>query len=367
MNTIEKYELRKVLVPIGRTIGDSMCHYAHFNVCVIKLIDSADNVGWGFGGKVADGQFAKEAFWNQPMHTLKELEREFRKEYWPFIKGRGADELFETDLLKGDYCTKNALRYALWDLRAKSKGLPLYKLLNPESTSTKRKSYASACGYQQTDEWLCDFYHHKVFSQGYRAIKIKTGHPDADRDLRRLSIIRECVGDGVEIAIDSNLAWDSKTTIDRIHYFQKYGIELSYVEDPLSPTDLEGYRHLAKELDVKIAGHDYIPNPNDLRPLLDTGAINFLRVISDIDYALIASKLAKEYDIPMIVSNTFLEVGIHFAVSNNQVDRIEFADLGWNNIIKRPVQIINGHMFPHQIPGHGFEPNMEILEKWKVD
>jgi len=367
MNNLEGFKLWKIRMPLGRKIGDNMCYYEHLNICVVKLVDSTDNIGWGFGEKVADGYFAKEASWNQPMPTLKELEREFIKDYWPMMKGRTPDELLQGDLFKGDYCLKNALRYALWDLSSKSKGIPLYKLLNPESTANNKISYASACGYHQSDEWLCEFYKHKVFSQGYKAIKIKTGHPDADSDLRRLSVIRESIGENVEIAIDSNIAWDAKTTIERINYFQKNGIKLSYIEDPLAPTDLEGYRLLEKELDMKIAGHDYIPNPHDLRPLLDTGAIDFLRVIYGTDYGLVASELSKEYDIPMIVSNTFLEVGIHFAISNDRVNRIEFADLGWNDMIKEPVQIFDGHMFPLQKPGHGFEPKMELLEKWGID
>jgi len=363
---IKEYKIWRIQLPMGRTIGDNMCHYDHFHVCVVKLTDADGTEAWGYGEKVAEGFFQKPVPWQAKMPPVAAIQHEFIDRYWKgFQSAHSVDELLTAPGLKGDHYLKNALRFALWDLKGKQAGLPLYKILNPHATQNGLRSYASGLGFHQPTDWLLDFYQKKV-QQGFKMIKVKVGHPNPEWDLKRLRKLREVLGETVEISIDANIAWDAPITIERIAFFQKNGINLSYVEDPIPPDDLEGYRLLAHELPIKIAGHDYISDPEALKPLLDTGALSYLRIRDGVDYGIRAAALAEEYGAALIHCNTFMEWGLHAGLGNPRVDRIEFADLGWNALAQKPFSVENGIMCVHEVPGHGLEPKTELLEKWKI-
>ena len=65
----------------------------------------------------------------------------------------------------------------------------------------------------------------------------------------------------------------------------------------------------------------------------------------------------------MIGCNTLFEVGIHAAVALPNVERIEFADLGWNVLPEHPVRVEDGYMYAPDRPGAGLDPKPELLEE----
>lgn len=363
---IKGYDIYKINLPLGRQIGDNNCYYDSFHVCVVKLADEAGNEAWGYGEKVVEGYFSKSVSWQGQMASLEAIKEDFEINYWPlFKKTQSVEEIMEAPVVKGDHYLKNALRYALWDLKAKQEDLPLYKLLNPNARQNFIPAYVSGLDFHNDIEWLIDFYQKKI-SQGFKKIKLKIGHQDPDWDLERLSAIRQQFGKELEISADANIAWDAKTAIKNLEYFQSKGVNLSYIEDPIPPDDIEGFELLAKELSIDIAGHDYIPNPENLKPLLDTGAITYLRIRDGVDYGIRVAEFAEEYDLELIDCNTFMEWGLHIGVGNPRINRIEFADLGWNQLAKTPFKLENGNMYVSDVLGHGLDPKLELLEKWKV-
>lgn len=366
--SIHAFEITKLHVPVGRVIGDSMCHYDAFRVLTLRLESSDSRVGWGFGEKAYGGHFAKEAAWNRPLPPVAELKQDFERRFWPLLKGRSATGIklgVPAADLAGDDALAMALRMALWDLIGKERDEPLYRLLGGAAARTSVPTYASACEFQQPDQFLRDFYGEKV-RQGFRAFKLKVGHPDPQHDLRRLRIMREVIGPDASLAVDANKAWTAKETVERMRFFKSEGIGLAYIEDPLEPDDLEGYSYLASHAPTPLVGHDYVPYAPDIRPLLETGAFAMLRAREGIDYALEQLPLAREFKKPVIATNTLFEWNIHFAQAFPEVDRIEFADQQWNELPQTPVKIKDGHMSAPEAPGHGFDPKPDIFEAWTV-
>lgn len=368
-HAISRFEIHKLHIPVGRVIGDSMCHYDAFRTVVVQLTTHSGHVGWGFGEKAYGGHFAKEASWDRPVPPVVDLEHRFLADCWPHLEGRApatAKVLADLHLSAGDDALHMAVRMALWDLIGREAGLPLFRLLGGPNARRSIRAYASACEFQQPDEFLREFYGQKV-REGFRAFKIKLGHPDPEHDLRRLQITRETIGPEASLAADANKAWTAAETVDRIRLFNSRGVNLAYIEDPLDPEDVEGYRYLAENCPVPVVGHDYVPVASQMRPLLETGALAMLRARSGLDYGLGLLPLAREYGRPMIATNTLFEWNIHFALAFPEVDRIEFSDQQWNLLPKTPVQITDGMMSAPETPGHGFEPNPEIFAQWKIN
>lgn len=361
---IVDYDLWRIELPVGRTIGDNMCHYSEFTTLVLALKTDQGHWGWGFGELVTDGVFRKPAPWYKPMASLNEIRSTFERDCWPLLKDCNASEIKNrrpSPFGSNDY-VHAAIRKALWDLMGKEAGLPLYRLLGGTKENNRIRAYGSPLAFHQSDEDTFKI-HQRFVSQGMTAVKVKVGHRDPQWDVRRLQLVREAVGPSVEINIDANIAWNARQTIERIETFRNAGIELGYVEDPISPDDVEGYRLLGQELPIDVAGHDYISDPENYRPLLDVGGIQRLRFRDDLDYAVAMSRLGEEYNLPVIGCNTLFEVGIHAAVALPNMERIEFADLGWNDLLEHPVRVEDGYMFAPDRPGAGLDPKRELLEE----
>lgn len=262
----------------------------------------------------------------------------------------------------GDAYLELAIRYALWDLVGQAAGLPLYRYLGSPEKPRPVLTTVCGCEFPQSLDWVLHFIQTKL-NQGVTSYKIKVGHADPQWDLERLTAIRDLVGPKIELGIDANIAWTAEQALDWLDYVNRESpsLNLQFLEDPLAPDDIEGYKLLARECPVPVVGHDYINNPARLRPLLDTGAISRLRIRDGLDYGLQALNLAEEYDLPLDCCNTFLEIGLHFAVACPRVERIEFADLGWNALPLNPIRLVNGRLQIPQSPGHGLAPNPETL------
>ena len=368
MNALKDFEIRKLRVPLGRAIGDNNCTYEAFDVCALTLITEDGTRAYGFGEKAHGGVFRKPVSWKAEMAEEAALRAEFAN-VWPALAGRSVESLLhETPKPWEDWTVSSAMhaafRMALWDGRGKAEGCPLYRVFGG-SGEHSIFAYASPCAFPQSTDWVADFFQRKV-RDGFTAIKVKVGHERIERDIERLSRVREAVGPEVAISVDGNTAWDGPGALAWMERVEREGVQLGYVEDPLDPNDLEGYRLLARESPLPIVGHDYLPEPEKLRPLLDTGALDRLRVRDGIDFGLAAEALAAAYDLELIQCNTFGEHGIHSALASKRMERMEFADLGWNDLFAQPVRAEGGRLVAPPGNGLGLEPKPEWMERWRV-
>src|SRR5699024_7341300 len=103
-----------------------------------------------------------------------------------------------------------AVQVALWDLVGKQTGLALHALLG--SRRNKVRAYASGLDFHLPDDDFVELFKY-ADSHGYRAFKIKVGHPDFERDLRRLQLVTDAVRPGAQFMIDANEAWGPKEAL----------------------------------------------------------------------------------------------------------------------------------------------------------
>lgn len=362
---IEGSELWKLELPTGRVIGDCTCQYSALDVLAVCLKTNQGRCGWGFGETVSAGVFTKPAPWITPMPSLADIRRDFERDFWPSIEGRTPFglKMQRPRLFSGYSYSCLAIRMALWDLMAKVVEMPLYQFLGASPNHNRVRAYASGLDFPLSEEVAVALFKDFV-RRGFTAVKVKVGHPDVERDLQRLRAVRKVVGDAVEIAIDANEAWSCDEAIGRIQFFQQHGIRLSYVEDPLPRSDIDGLARLNATVDVDIVGHDYIVDSKELRRFAERKAFSRLRVTGDIDHALACADISADLGTPLIFGNSMFEVSVHTAVALPQVDRLEFSDLRWNSLPQNPIQFENGYAVAPDRPGHGLDPNPEMLHRF---
>lgn len=209
-----------------------------------------------------------------------------------------------------------AIINALWDLRARREGKPLWSALadlSPEETvalvdfrylsdvlspeealellreaepgKAERRgellekgypAYTSGPGWLGYSDNMLASLCLKAAADGFRQVKIKVGRDVAD-DRRRLSIVREAMGDGYGVAVDANQVWDVDAAIAWIKQLDSYG--LAWVEEPTSPDDILGHAAIrAGVRPVPIATGEHVANRVIFKQLLQSRAIDIMQI-----------------------------------------------------------------------------------------
>jgi L-alanine-DL-glutamate epimerase-like enolase superfamily enzyme len=362
---VRAFELHRLELPSGRRFGDCSCWCETLDIVALCLESNQGHCGWGFGQTISKGIFTRPAPYIVPMPSLAEMHADFERTVWPVLTGRSpfALILHRPALFSAYTIVDQAIRMALWDLMAQSVDLPLYQFLGALSQNNRVRAYGSGLDFPLSEEDAVAQYR-RFIDMGFTAIKVKVGATDPKRDLRRLQAIREAVGAQVEIAIDANEAWTCDEAIDRIRFFEKEGIRLSYVEDPLHRDDVEGMVRLNATIDIDVVGHDYHVDPGKLRRMVERKALSRLRVLPDIDFALACADIATDFGVPLIFGNSPFELSVHAAIALPSVDRLEFSDLGWNLLPKSPIRFENGYAIAPSQPGIGLDPDPEKLKQF---
>jgi L-alanine-DL-glutamate epimerase-like enolase superfamily enzyme len=133
-----------------------------------------------------------------------------------------------------------AVDMALWDLKGKHFGEPIHRLLGGKQHD-QIKAYASILfgrDGRETAEIA-----KRWRARGYQAIKFGWDPmgPSEAVDLDLVRGAREGIGDGT-LLIDAGCVWDARTALSRAQKFAEY--DISWLEEPLRPDDVEGYRWL---------------------------------------------------------------------------------------------------------------------------
>lgn len=142
---------------------------------------------------------------------------------------------------------------ALWDLKAKALGLPVYRALAAARDMPPRiKAYASVLWGDSIDETRA--LAASICAEGFRAVKFGFGSIGGtlEQDVAMVRAAREVVGVDRDLMVDVGRRWTLDQAIERSTAIGRSGVR--WIEEPLHPDDLEGYARLAAAVDVPIAG-----------------------------------------------------------------------------------------------------------------
>ncbi|MGN6103341.1 MAG: mandelate racemase/muconate lactonizing enzyme family protein, partial [Devosia sp.] len=254
-----------------------------------------------------------------------------------------------------------ALQVALWDLAAKQVNLPLHRLLG--SRRDKVEAYASGLDFHLSDDEFARFFAH-ADALGYRAFKIKVGSPDFDWDLNRLNILKEVVRKDALVMIDANEAWGAKEALVKLEKIRDAGFALEWVEDPILRDDFAGLKLLRDRVSwTKINSGEYL-DARGKRLLMEADAVDLLNIHGQISDMLHIGWLAADRGIPIVLGNTFLEVGVHLACALPEVAWMEYSFLNYNQLVDEPVVIRDGYAYAPDRPGHGFVLSDSARRDW---
>lgn len=161
---------------------------------------------------------------------------------------------------------------ALWDLRAKAAGWPLYRLLGGRSRAIPVYAGGISLGFQPPDELVAEA--RGLVARGYRALKLRVGDTWRD-DVRRVEAVRQALGDEVDILVDANTNYTIADVRAAMPVFD--ALRVGWLEEPFPPHDARSYRAAARLGTTPLAAGENHYTRFEFQRVVEDGAISILQ------------------------------------------------------------------------------------------
>jgi L-alanine-DL-glutamate epimerase-like enolase superfamily enzyme len=365
---ITHFESHLLRIPLSRPItslagGEPGSQLDHIFMLIVYADTDAGHRGLGFayalqgGGRalkvIADDDLAPLLVGEDPL----DHERLGAKVYWRLqsIGRRG--------LVAQAY---SAVDLALWDLKGKIAGQPLYKLLGGARESAP--VYGSDTGWLWMSPEEIVEASRPYLDQGMMGIKVKVGNSDPEVDADRVTRIREALGEDIWLAVDANQRYDYGTALSMGHFFEEE-IGADWFEEPISCEDVEGHVRLSERLEIPIALGETLFSLEEFRSYLERGAVEIAQPdvtrLGGLTAFLKVAALTEQHH-RVIAPHLLPEVAIHLACGLPQVRMVEYMPWLSPAFVESPA-IVEGKMAPPKRPGLGLEISHEAVEKYRVE
>jgi L-alanine-DL-glutamate epimerase-like enolase superfamily enzyme len=287
---ITGYRTLTTVLEWGRPVGDANGVYDKGLVTIpIVLIDTDEGIsGVGMGPHAGLETVFAAIDGQEPSAVTALYDRMLRQTF----KAGHAGTVFGTI---------GAIDTALWDIKAKAVGQPLWRLLG--GLDRRVSAYASGLDIALTDDELVAAYQ-AYAARGVRTAKLKGGL-DAERDGKRLALVRDVLaeaGNGARpgLMLDANETWNRKQAVRHIRELER-SLDLIWVEEPVRRWDAEGLASVGRGVKAAIATGENLTGLEQFRPLLAAGAVDVVQTAAvwGVTHFLRVAALAHAYDLPV--------------------------------------------------------------------
>ena len=254
-----------------------------------------------------------------------------------------------------------AIDTALWDLKCKRAGQPLWKVAG--GAQAQVPMYTTEGGWlhhsqqQLVDEAVA------AREQGFKGAKLKIGKPSIAEDVARLSAVRAAVDDAFEVMVDANQAFTVAEACRRAYAYRD--ARLGWFEEPLPAEDLGGHVELAAKATMPIAVGESLYHAAHFREYLERGACSVVQVdcarIGGITPWLKVAHLAETFNVPVCPHFLMeLHVSLSAAVPNGAwVEYIPQLD----DVTTSRMNMRDGYAIPPDTPGLGIDWDFTAIDR----
>lgn len=254
---------------------------------------------------------------------------------------------------------------ALWDVKARALGQPMFKLMG--GYRDRIPCYASwriEPGADRSEADLAESARYHV-EHGFMAMKFHTGGFDHNHVVNHMRILRETVGEDIDIMVDVNQRWTVKEAINTGSALAEYNPY--WIEDPVPLDDFEGLRQVTDSLETRICAGEVYRSIPLFRQLLVNRSVDIAMIDQDLGLSgfLKVSHMAEAFGIP-VVCHLATEVLAHAvaAVPNGlTVEYYPWAVPLW----QEPLSLDeDGMLVLPDKPGLGIDLNEAALAKYAI-
>ena len=364
---ITDIRVRRCETTVKGNVNDSTRHVGTIGFVVVEVMTDQGITGIGVTYNEVGGEAVRE-FINCSLKPVligrNPLETEtLYEENFHYIRGVGRKGLA--------FCAYSAIDIALWDIKGKVVGLPLYKLLGGSDPHVEVYASGGWTSYS-TDELVGEMT--ALAGQGYRRLKMKVGI-DSGRnlreDVRRVAAVREAVGPDVGLILDANNAWQSGTAVQFARMIEPYDIE--FIEEPVFADDMPGLADFRRRTAIPLATGEHEYTRYGARDLLINGAADIVQCdatrVGGFTETLKIIALTQAFNktfAPHCMEHMHMHL-IAVAPNARYLEKLMIFDEVSENVYLDPPKPVNGIMTIPDKPGLGLELNEAYIREFGKD
>ena len=257
-----------------------------------------------------------------------------------------------------------AVDTALWDLRCKAAGQPLWLLAG---------GYRERVPLYDTEGGWLNLPIEEIVSEaeasvakGWPGVKIKVGKPDPMEDVARLTAVREAVGPNIDLMIDANQSFTYAEAKRRARLFEH--LNLFWFEEPMPAEDMSGHVQLAQSTSIPVAVGESIYSLSHFREYLASGACGIVQVdvarIGGITPWLKTAHLAESFNVK-VAPHFLMELHVSLAAAVPNALYVEHIPQ-LARLTHRGLEIVEGQAVAPSEPGIGIDWDFDAIDNFRV-
>jgi L-alanine-DL-glutamate epimerase-like enolase superfamily enzyme len=347
--------------PVTRqTIADSTHTLTHWGAPGVAIHTDAGHIGYGFSGTHAhlatDRLIVDCIVHSYGPLLIGEDPREVVA-LWEKLHSR--PEISWVGRTGITHLALGAVDLALWDLKAKDAGVPLWKLLGG-SASKYVEAYNTDGGWLNWPlETVVADCRRVVEEEGYRAVKLKVGGANPLEDLRRVEAVRRALGPEIRIMTDANGRWTLPQAIQTAGRLVDF--DVTWIEEPIAFDDVEGHRRLAETIQTPIALGEQLYTRMQFRDFIHARAVHYVQPdvvrLAGVTEFLEVADMAHCYNLPVVPHvGDMCQVHQHLCFAHPACLLLEYIPwlLEW---MAEPARVEAGRFIAPESAGAGTTPN----------
>ncbi len=262
------------------------------------------------------------------------------------------------------------LDVALWDLKAKANGEPLWKTLG--GSNPKVHAYASGLDAPLSDDEIEDWYGTMAGDHGFTGGKLKVGL-DQDADLRRIGRMKkglERATDKPYLYVDANEMWSPKQAIRKVREMEEQ-FDIAWVEEPARRWDFLGLRRISDSIKAPVCAGENLDTLGDFLPYFHNRAADVVQVswgMTGITCAMQLADAAYGFELPITLGGSPGNLNAQLAPCMPNFLTLEVQNPGPDDgVMTSDIKILDGWATCGDQPGTGVSFDPEALARQKVE
>lgn len=366
MPVIESISVASVEVPLDKvtSFATRTVHARHYGLVKVRSKDGVEGIGFCYVGsqagvllKVAVESLLGPALIGRESHQTEAIWQSMYQE--ALLQGRSGVVMRGISILDT----------ALWDLNARSVGLPLHDYLGSLHRD-KVIAYASG-GYYLDGKTPADLGREleSYVQKGFQAVKMKTGRLSPSEEEARIAAARNAIGPNVHLMLDANNAWsDLPTAMEYMRRFEPYNPY--WIEEPFSPDAIDLHARLAERTTITVATGEVEVGRWRFRELVDAGGAEILQADAAVCGGISEwRKIAAHADSRgvTISPHWFHDLHAPLVAATPNARFVEFflddQVLNFRRLITNQLNFKDGYVALRQSPGLGFDFDEGVIKQ----
>ena len=260
-----------------------------------------------------------------------------------------------------------AIDLALWDIRGKALGLPLYRLLG--GLRDRVPAYASGALMRTSPAEKTLQAAEALVKKGYKRMKTQMAIDGLSpaQEVARIRDVRKVVGPDVDLMVDINQRWSVHEAIDIGQRVEEYG--LGWLEDVTYAYDYQGLARVTAAIKTPVCGGEFLYGIEPFRQMIEHRSVDIVMIdllrVGGIGPWMKVAGMAEAFNLP-VVSHLLPEIHVQLIAAAPNATVVEYMPWTWR-LFEDPPMPQDGVLVCPKGPGLGLKFAPDLFQKFGVN